>query len=208
MNKKISFCTYAIIFVLIVGSFANCFSTLKPPAITFTQSQTAAEKQMVGEDKELEKDGWLISSIKTSSSGSEEWKKDSLLYEESEFKDKDYYSLLSVIAYLAPEVKQYKTKGLLGEGLNGLLERPAITLDKATQDEYSTPEKKRRVEEVSKLINDSRVRIYETRILALSKSDKAKEDLPKLKEKIILSNYNNLEAGEYFEIRKGNWIKK
>ncbi len=187
---------------------ANCFSTLKPPAITFTQSQTAAEKQMVGEDKELEKDGWLISSIKTSSSGSDEWKKDTLLYEESEFKDKDYYTLLSVIAYLAPEVKLYKTKGLLGEGLNGLLQKPAITLDKATLDEYSTVEKKRRVEEVSKLINDSRVRIYETRILSLEKSDKPKEDFNKLKEKIILSNYNNLEVGEYFEIKKGNWTKK
>ncbi|HNN80312.1 MAG TPA: hypothetical protein PKL30_15605, partial [Leptospiraceae bacterium] len=69
-------------------SFVNCILT--PPPITFTQSQTAAEKQMVGEDKELEKDGWLISSIKTSSSGSDEWKKDSILYEESEFKDKDY----------------------------------------------------------------------------------------------------------------------
>ena len=186
----------------------NCFLNLKPPPITFTQSQTAAEKQMVGEDKELEKDGWLISSIKTSSSGSDEWKKDALLYEESEFKDKDYYALLSVIAYLAPEVKSYKAKGLLGEGLNGLLQKPAFTLDKSTLDEFSSSEKKKRLEEVSKLINDSRVRIYETRILSLTKSDKPKEDFYKLKEKIILSNYNNLETGEYYEVAKGSWTKK
>ena len=67
---------YISMYFLIVLFFVNCFSTLKPPAITFTQSQTAAEKQMIGEDKELEKDGWLISSIKTSSHGSDEWKKE------------------------------------------------------------------------------------------------------------------------------------
>ncbi len=195
-----------VLFSILFFTSLNC--NLKPPAITFTQSQTAAEKQMVGEDKELEKDGWLISSIKTSSSGSDEWKKDTLLYEESEFKDKDYYTLLSVIAYLAPEVKLYKSKGLLGEGLNGLLEKPKIILDKATLDEYSTSEKKKRLEEVSKLINESRVKIYETRILSLTKSDKPKDDLTKLKEKIILSNYNNSEPGEYIETSKANWTKK
>lgn len=200
---------YISMYFLIVLFFVNCFSTLKPPAITFTQSQTAAEKQMIGEDKELEKDGWLISSIKTSSHGSDEWKKDTLLYNESEFKDKDYYTLLSVIAYLAPEVKSYKSKGLVGEALNGLLQKPKITLDKNTSEEYSLLEKKKRLEEVIKLVNDSRVRIYETRILAATKSTANKEeDMAKLRQKIILSNYNNAEAGEYLEVTNGSWTKK
>lgn len=203
MNKYSILCSFFILVFCI-----NCFSTLKPPAITFTQSQTAAEKQMVGEDKELEKDGWLISSIKTSSSGSDEWKKDALLYEESEFKDKDYYTVLSVIAYLAPEVKMYKSKGLLGEGLNGLLQNPKISLDKSILDEYSAPAKKNRLEEVTRLINESRAKIYETRVLSLTKSEKPKEEIAKIKEKILLSNYNNIETGEYFEISKGNWTKK
>ncbi|HNN80562.1 MAG TPA: DUF1318 domain-containing protein, partial [Leptospiraceae bacterium] len=123
-------------------------------------------------------------------------------------KDKDYSSLLGVIAYLAPEVKTYRTKGVLGEGLNGLLQKPAVTLDKPTQDEYSNPEKKKRVENVMKLINDARVRIYETRMLSLSKTERSKEEQSKLREKILLSNYYTLEAGEYYESSKGNWIKK
>jgi hypothetical protein len=204
MNKK-----NTIIISIFISLITNCFLNLKPPPITFTQTQTAAEKQMVGEDKELEKDGWLISSIKTSSSGSDEWKKDTLLYEETEFKDKDYYTLLSIIAYLAPEVKLYKSKGLLGEGLNGLLNKPTVTLDKSISDEYSNPGKKKRIEEVTKLINDSRVRIYETRILSEIKSGRSKEeDLNKTKEKIILSYYNTIESGEYYEVTKGKWTKK
>jgi len=192
-----------------ISLFANCFLNLKPPPITFTQAQTAAEKQMIGEDKELEKDGWLISSIKTSSSGSDEWKKDTLLYEESGFKDKDYYTLLSIITYLAPEVKLYKSKGLLGEGLNGLLQKPNIVLSKTVLEEYSSTEKKTRIEEVTKLTNDSRVRIYETRILSELNSEKSKsEDINKLKERIILTNYNNAESGEYLEVTKGKWAKK
>lgn len=198
-----------MIYILLIAPLAHCFLNLKPPPITFTQSQTAAEKQMIGEDKELEKDGWLISSIKTSSSGSDEWKKDTLLYEESGFKDKDYYSLLSIIAYLAPEVKSYKSKGILGEGLNGLLQKPNIPLPKQIQEEYSSSEKRNRIEEVTRLVNDSRVRIYETRILSESRSEKTKsEDINKLKEKIILTNYNNAEAGEYIEVSKGKWVKK
>ena len=145
---------------------------------------------MIGEDKELEKDGWLISSIKTSSSGSDEWKKDTLLYEESGFKDKDYYTLLSIITYLAPEVKLYKSKGLLGEGLNGLLQKPNIVLSKNVLEEYSSTEKK-------------------TRILSELNSEKSKsEDINKIKERIILTNYNNAESGEYLEVTKGKWSKK
>ncbi|MBK8395305.1 MAG: DUF1318 domain-containing protein [Leptospiraceae bacterium] len=197
------------IYFLFILTFVNCFSTLKPPAITFTQTQTAAEKQMVGEDKELEKDGWLISSIKTSSYGSDEWKKDTLIYNESDFKDKDYYTLLSVIAYLAPEVKVYKSKGVLGEGLNGLLQKPNIKSDKTLSNEYAIPENKKRLDEVTKLVNDSRVRIYETRILAATKSNADKQEDPNtIREKIILSNYYNSESGEYIETGNGVWTKK
>ena len=66
MQRSQTLCLCGSVAILLLSS--NC-TTLRPQAITFTQSQTAAERQMIGEGKDLEKDGWIISSIRTSASG-------------------------------------------------------------------------------------------------------------------------------------------
>src|SRR5688572_16568452 len=43
----------------------NCFSTIVIPPVTITGQKTATEKQIIGEQTELEKDVWMISSAKT-----------------------------------------------------------------------------------------------------------------------------------------------
>lgn len=65
-----------LIFLFFVSGIFLTDCVIKSPLITFTQTQTAAEKQMIGEDRILEKDGWLIASVKNSSAGAEVWKKD------------------------------------------------------------------------------------------------------------------------------------
>ena len=54
------------IFCFCLGS-CQALINFKVPPFTITNAQTAAEKQMVGEDRDLEKDGWLVSSIQSSS---------------------------------------------------------------------------------------------------------------------------------------------
>ena len=89
--------------------FHGCFSLLKPPPITFTQSQTAAERQMIGENKEIESDGWLLSSIKTSAIGPLEWKKDKLEEFKSLEQTEDFKVLYKIILHTTPEIKKLKS---------------------------------------------------------------------------------------------------
>ncbi len=46
--------------------FARCFGTIVVPPVTITGQKTATERQIIGEQTELEKDVWMISSAKTS----------------------------------------------------------------------------------------------------------------------------------------------
>jgi hypothetical protein len=45
---------------------ARCFGTIVVPPVTITGQKTATERQIIGEQTELEKDVWMISSAKTS----------------------------------------------------------------------------------------------------------------------------------------------
>ena len=44
---------------------AGCFGTIVVPPVTITGQKTAIERQIIGEQTELEKDVWMISSAKT-----------------------------------------------------------------------------------------------------------------------------------------------
>ncbi len=53
-------------FILLAGSICvRCFGTIVVPPVTITGQKTAIEKQIIGEQTELEKDVWMISSAKT-----------------------------------------------------------------------------------------------------------------------------------------------
>lgn len=200
MNLQI----YLILLFIILLS--NC--VLKPPAITFTQTQTAAERQMIGEEKELEKDGWLIASIKTSSSGSDEWRKDAIDTPDSP-EDRDYIALLRTISYLAPEIKKYKDLKILGEGLNGyLIKLPPAYISKAGLKVIGS-EEKIRLEEVYKITNETRDLLFE--IKYKKESSTLGEDVAKqrdLAKNIRLTYYKSALKGEFIEVTKGKWAAK
>jgi hypothetical protein len=64
---------------------------------------------MIGEGKDLEKDGWIISSIRTSASGSDIWEKEILDKEIPEGElDEATYTALKRIAYLSQRCKKFQ----------------------------------------------------------------------------------------------------
>ncbi len=173
----------------------NCFSTINPKFDVTTDS-TAIEKQIIGEDKEIEKDGWLISSIKSSSTGTELWKKDAIYYSEIGFTDKNYKDVLKVIFYYEAEVAKYKSKGIIGESLKGIIEY------------VNSTKKNNRITAILNLVNDARVRIYETRVLELQKKNLSNVDFEKQKKNYLLENYFLAEKGEFIQESKTTWIRK
>ncbi|MCB1179312.1 MAG: DUF1318 domain-containing protein [Leptospiraceae bacterium] len=194
------------IFLFISLYFFNCFSELRPPPITFTQTQTAFEKQMIGEEKELEKDGWLIASIKTSSSGTEEWKREGFEEEGNEESIKEIISLQRGIAYTSSEIRKLKIDGVLGEGLDGYLNKINF-IQEINQEKYNSQESKKRVDELIKIVNEYRKRLREIRI-ENSKKKLSEQELSEYKKNLQLEYYSSVISGEYFEKAKGKWEKK
>lgn len=197
------FCKRLLVFqrvavLMLQGMFlSQCAIELKAPPITFTQTQTASEKQMVGEDRDIEKDGWLISSIKSSSSGSELWQRDS---NDSGHSDKDYVFLLKKHAYLNPELLEYRMRGILGESYDGRVKRnksfalpPGIT-ESAIQD-------------FADRVNETRVQIWDLQV------KKELEKNPKLDAKQLRLSFQQYyflgaEYGEFREVSANRWEKK
>ncbi|MEM7180183.1 MAG: DUF1318 domain-containing protein [Spirochaetota bacterium] len=190
-------------FVVLVATLHACLSLEVP--ITFTQTQTAAERQMIGNDKQLEKNGWLISSIKTSSSGLQDWKKESIESLGQGENQEEYLLILRSLAYLAPEIQKYKEIGIVGESLNGNLAKNPLY----QTEEQDSSLNSARIEKVLSLTNEYRGKIYRKRLANLSK-DKVYPPgaLAKLKEELKLSYYQTTSPGEFYEIEKGKWVRK
>jgi len=188
---------FIYLFLQLLIVFNNCFSLLKPPAITFTQSPSSAEKQIIGDNKELESDGWLLSSIKTSAIGPVEWRRENFdEFESTEIAD-EYKLLLKIILHTTPEIKKIKQLKYVGEGLNGNLVIIESKRDPKFDKLYTTKEEIKRIKDLVSLVNDTRQKIKEIK--------KNTKNTDKTKEYTYL---NTVEFGEYFEEKKGNWILK
>lgn len=194
--------------------FLFCFSffvssvdcSIKSPPITFTQTQTSSEKQMIGEDRILEKDGWLISSIKTSSAGSEVWKKDFLggVYSQG---DKNILISLRALAYLAPEIKTWKEEGFLAEGLDGKLRINPAAGEAGVKNELFKKEVRSRIESLISIANEHRNQVVSSRNTSDSKA-LSKEESEVFRLHIEQTWYRLVEKGEYYEKSPGKWIRK
>ncbi|MCE9500762.1 MAG: YdbL family protein, partial [Leptospira sp.] len=74
--------------------------------------------------------------------------------------------------------------------------------------EYSKPESSLRVEEIIKITNESREKVYTTRIEKEKKKNISEKELILLKENLILAFHRETTSGEYYEEKKGKWVRK
>ncbi|MDF3819311.1 DUF1318 domain-containing protein [Leptospira sp. 96542] len=190
--------------VLVLPLLLQCKSifNFSLPPITITNAQTAAEKQMVGEDRELEKDGWLISSIQSSSNGLSNKEKSA-----DDDIDPDIKIYRLRINYLSNEAKRYKMAGIIGEGIGGVLKWNPIAKNLPTYTPYEIPAKRKRVDDVISYINTSRLGIIEKEIQIEKKKGKKEDELLKLKQSLLDENYKSASVGEYYESNPGRWEK-
>lgn len=201
------FLSFIVIFML-----PGCFSILKAPSITFTQSQTIAERQMIGEDKELEKDGWLISSIRASASGTEDWKKDSAIDSDELTEDKEYVTNLKILAYTASEIKKLKMQGVVGETLDGLIGFNPLYKPKPSKNpktDSSETENKERTQQIVSLVNNCRTQLMNSRETYFKKRpDVNDKKIAEYQRKLRQDYHEQTEYGEFYEIKKGKWAIK
>ncbi len=134
----------------------SCIAIALPP-ITLTPERTAAERQLVGEDRELEKNGWLIASARSSLPAAEGG------LDETESEEiRRYYQERGVLEFYDDLVREYRAGGVLGEDPDGRL----VPLPGARrQDRFNSPEEIRRAGVVAAEVNRARawIRAYEAR---------------------------------------------
>ena len=115
-NKLITFMAFAILSLL----FHKCSCIyIRPPKVNLTGNKTAIERQIVGDYKELEKDAWMISSIRTPI---EKDQKAAMI----QGGDRYLYRAMKVREFHLDKIRIYKDEGALGETNNGyIVYRPA-----------------------------------------------------------------------------------
>ena len=100
--------------IALLAFFMGCssFITIVPPKIQITGEKTVIEKQIIGEYRELEKDAWVISSIRTTvqrTHGSST----------ASASDPELFKALKIREYHTEKLRTYKDNGAVGEANNG-----------------------------------------------------------------------------------------
>ncbi len=80
-----------------------------PPDIHLTGNKTVIERQIVGDYRELEKDAWVVSSVRTNISAGAAG-------------DRELYGALAKRERNAAKLREYKDEGAVGETLEGFVQ--------------------------------------------------------------------------------------
>lgn len=108
------------LFTLSTLVLARCFGTIVVPPVTITGQKTATEKQIIGEQTELEKDVWMISSAKTTEHVELESKPKAL--RDSIRKENSYtYRAFLKLELFSAHLAQLKKDRVVGENNKGFV---------------------------------------------------------------------------------------
>jgi hypothetical protein len=101
-------------------ALVRCFGTIVVPPVTITGQKTATEKQIIGEQTELEKDVWMISSAKTTEHAELETKPKAV--RESIQKENTYtYRAFLKFELFSAHLAQLKKDRVVGENNKGFV---------------------------------------------------------------------------------------
>jgi uncharacterized protein YdbL (DUF1318 family) len=194
---------YRILFFLAltaaVYSASGCKSTpscisVVPPSLNLTSDKTVVERQIIGDYMELEKDAWIISSVKTSHSlgrtGSDMTGDPELLKAEK------------LRAFHADRLASYKSEGAAGEGSSGFVAY-------MQSEKYETdPAQKRILLAVLDEENMARKIIFRRSLFLINGVEPASDELDAFG-RIFADEQRALAGkGEWIQENTGKWVKK
>jgi len=174
----------ALISITLAG-LAGC--SIAPPVIQITGDKTVIERQIVGEYQELEKDAWIISSVKTSVQRSRGTGAVA-------GGDMELFRAMKIREYHRDKLRRYKDEAALGETFEGYVQyRPVAKYEKNREDRDI-------LMKVIQNENIARKTIFTRSLVMILKKDPAGEEVAK---------FGRLFAGEQREIaQKNDWIQK
>ena len=210
------------VFLMLTGAWLaaqNCCSIVIPP-VTLTGNKTAIEKQIIGEQNEIEKDVWMVSSAKTTMNTDIDLKRG----DEKDYKQKSNsyaYEALYLMSVFQPKLEKLKEEKVVGENNKGYLSIlvndggvsvPAAARAKYNPEYEKDPDKGRDYRILLNTVNQvNRAR----KLLAKGFIEEQKQKNPKFKADVnaLVSQqkrkyHENTLKGGYVQADDGRWLIK
>lgn len=197
----------------------QCFGTIVVPPVTITGQKTAIEKQIIGEQTELEKDVWMISSAKTAEHAELDNKPKEIRRSMEQENASTYKAFLKFELFSAHLV-QLKKDRVVGENNKGYIsnllgekaEIPAETRKKYTSENSDDPElgrPYRTLIQTVKEINDARTLAARGYVQNQKRANKAFKSTEK---DVLTSQRDKYQQtalkGEMVQADDGTWAAK
>ncbi len=183
-----------------------CISVDIPP-ITLTPERTAAERQLIGTEGEIESEGWLIASAQSATSEGRAASAGGGAangFDPTGGENRRYRIEAGVLDFYHPTVLKFRRQELLGEGFDGRLRAVPGNLSRARFSEESDT-----AVEVAREVNRARLWIYEyLRRSAAERSDDAAA-LQTLRAQYLTRWYSDARnrSGEWIYTEQKRWVR-
>ena len=178
----------------------SCISIDLPP-ITLTPERTAAERQLVGENKELEPNGWLLASAQSASRyGRESGRTSKPLVEIQRL-----YRERAILEYYADFLRELQGKGALGETFEGLIAGVPVGQLGADAGRITRADLRRAVT-ITREVNEARRWIFEYYRSLDAKG--AKPDDDRVKRLYQRNHWEQAPLGTWVRNADGRWVKR
>jgi len=191
--KKLIAASFIFISLLYTAckSTPSCL-TVVPPEINLTGEKTVIERQIVGDYKEIEKDAWTVSSVKSSVSSSQSETVSNI----------DIIKDIHLQNQSANTLRQYKDQGAVGEGYDGFL----YYIENAEYEK--SPEKKKELLAFIEKENKTRKEIFIKTLKKSRKTNPSNEEIISFG-KIYAQEQRALALkGDWIQDKNGKWSRK
>lgn len=178
----------------------SCISIDLPP-ITLTPERTAAERQLVGENRELEPNGWLLASAQSASryGGTQAARVPAL--EEVRRLQREH----AVLEYYEQYVQELLGRGALGETPRGFLAvPPAAAL--GAEARRVTRSDRRRAETIAREVNQARSWVYEYHKTRAGTASKAAQE--EVFRRYLRIYWDRAAPGTWVLNPDGRWVRR
>ena len=194
---------YSIAFFLILAaavySASGCKSTpsclsVIPPSLNLTSEKTVIERQIIGDYMELEKDAWIVSSVKTTHSSGRAKADIS--------GDPELMKAEKLREFHAGRLAEYKSEGAAGEGNDGF-----VAYIKSDKYESDAAQKKVLLAVIDEE-NSARKIIFRRSLFAINNTEPSAEEIAAFG-RIFAEEQRVLTVkGQWVQEKSGKWVKK
>jgi hypothetical protein len=195
MNIKLEIIITAVsmAFFLKCSSAPSCINIV-PPDVVLTGEKTVVERHIVGDYKELEKDAWTVSSVKTSVAKKSASGKVA--------GDPELLKFIKVREFHNDKIKEYKTEGALGEANTGLLKYME------TKKYESSPAEKKILMALIDEENKARQEIFSRSVLISKGSEPSRPEIDSFAKGFAEEQRSLASKDEWVQENSGKWIRK